>query len=146
MGSNVREHTVHAATTDVFGRVLLNARQHHFVIDGPVQNNCPGEALTPAESFLAGVAACGVELVQVIAREDGVAIGTVNATIYAKLDRDNPVRADLTVFNQVKITFRVTGTTHDTATALVEKFSRRCPLYGTVAAACPDVSFEVAGV
>ena len=141
--SNVREHTVHAVTTDVFGRVLLNARQHHFIIDGPVQNNCPGEALTPTESFLAGVAACGVELVQVIAREDGVDIGPVSATIYGRLDRDNPVRTDLTVFNQVKVTFRIAGTTHDKALALVQKFSRRCPLYGTVAAACPDVSFDV---
>lgn len=141
--SNVREHTVHAVTTDVFGRVLLNARQHHFIIDGPVQNNCPGEALTPTESFLAGVAACGVELVQVIAREDGVDIGAVNATIYGKVDRDNPVRADLTVFNQVKITFRIAGTPRDQAEALVQKFTRRCPLYGTVAAACPDVSVEV---
>jgi uncharacterized OsmC-like protein len=141
--SNVREHIVHATTTSTFGRVLLNARQHHFVIDGPVQNNCPGEALTPAESFLAGVAACGVELVQVIAKEDGVSIGDVNLTIYGKVDRDNPVRPDLTVFNQVKITVRIAGTPRDQATALVQKFQKRCPLYGTVAAACPDVSVEV---
>lgn len=143
--SNVREHSVHATTTNTFGRVLLNARQHHFVIDGPVQNNCPGEALTPAESFLAGVAACGVELVQVIAKEDGVSIGDVNLTIYGKVDRDNPVRPDLTVFNQVKLTIRVADTPRAQAEALVQKFTRRCPLYGTVAAACPDVSVEVAG-
>lgn len=141
--SNVREHTVHAGTTDVFGRVLLNARHHHFVIDGPVQNNCPGEALTPAESFLAGVAACGVELVQVIAREDGVAIGPVRLTIYGKVDRDNPVRPDLTVFNQVKLTVHVADTPREAAEQLVQKFTRRCPLYGTVAAACPDVSVLV---
>ncbi|MCC6317076.1 MAG: OsmC family protein [Gemmatimonadaceae bacterium] len=143
--SNIREHTVHATTTDTFGRVLLNARQHHFVIDGPVQNQCPGEALTPAESFLAGVAACGVELVQVIAKEDGVAIGPIHATIRGMVDRDHPVRADLTVFNQVAVTFRIANTPRDTAVQLVQKFQKRCPLYGTVAAACPDVSVEVAG-
>jgi hypothetical protein len=49
--------------------VLCTARDQHFVIDGPVQNGCPGEAVTPPEAFLTGVAACGVELVQVIARE-----------------------------------------------------------------------------
>ena len=60
-----------ARSTDTFGRVLLSARDQHFVVDGPVQNGCPGEAVTPGEIFLAGVAACGVELVQVFAREIG---------------------------------------------------------------------------
>src|SRR5688572_14136891 len=73
--STLREYDVAARTTDVFGRVLCNARTHHFIIDGPVQNGCPGEELTPPEIFLSGVASCGVELVQVIARETNVKIG-----------------------------------------------------------------------
>ena len=63
------QYEVQARSTETFGRGLCSARNHHFVVDGPVQNGCPGEAITPAELFLAGVAACGVELVQVIARE-----------------------------------------------------------------------------
>jgi hypothetical protein len=43
-----------ARSTDVFGRVLCDAREQHFVIDGPVWNGCPGEELTPGEAFLAG--------------------------------------------------------------------------------------------
>ena len=74
----VREYDVAARTTDVFGRVLCSARTHHFVVDGPVQNGCPGEEITPPELFLSSVAACGVELVQVIARDSNVAIGTPN--------------------------------------------------------------------
>ncbi len=62
------KYDVQALSTDIFGRVLCSARNHHFVVDGPVQNGCPGEAITPAEMFLGGVAACGVELMQVIAR------------------------------------------------------------------------------
>ena len=64
--SDVREYSVQAASTDTFGRVLTSSRNHHFIVDGPVQNGCPGEAITPAELFLAGVACCGVELVQVL--------------------------------------------------------------------------------
>src|SRR6266704_337075 len=62
--TDVREYAAQAASTDTFGRVLCSARNHHFVVDGPVQNGCPGEAINPAELFLSGVAACGVELVQ----------------------------------------------------------------------------------
>ena len=60
--SQIRSYSVKARSTDTFGRVLCNARDQHLVVDGPVQNGCPGEALGPAELFLAGVAGCGVEL------------------------------------------------------------------------------------
>src|SRR5512132_1342767 len=96
--SAIREYEVHARSTDVFGRVLCNARDHHFIIDGPVQNGCPGEEVTPPEAFLVGVASCGVELVHVIAREQGVPLGRVAATIHATLDRGNQPRPDVTVF------------------------------------------------
>ena len=55
--AEVRGYTVQARSTDTFGRVLCHTRNHHFIVDGPVQNGCPGEALTPAELFLAGIAA-----------------------------------------------------------------------------------------
>jgi len=64
--ADIREYAAQAASTDAFGRVLTSARNHHFVVDGPVQNGCPGEAITPDELFLASVASCGVELVQVL--------------------------------------------------------------------------------
>ncbi len=51
------EYVVRSASTATFGRVLLSARDQHIVVDGPAQNGCPGEALTPAELFLGGVAA-----------------------------------------------------------------------------------------
>ena len=53
----LREYSAEARSSDVFGRVLCRAREHHFVIAGPTWNGCPGEALTPGEAFLAGVAA-----------------------------------------------------------------------------------------
>jgi uncharacterized OsmC-like protein len=141
--SLIREFTVAGRSTDTFGRVLCSARTHHFIIDGPVQNGCPGEEITPVEGFLASVAACGVELVQVIAREDGLAIGAVTATIHGMVDRGNPVRTDFTVFNEVNATFSVAGVSIDVAKSLVERFTRRCPLYGTVAVAAGKIAVKV---
>ena len=60
--SEIRSYAVRARSTDTHGRVLCNVRNHHFIVDGPVQNGAPGEEVTPAELFLTGVAACGVEL------------------------------------------------------------------------------------
>jgi uncharacterized OsmC-like protein len=123
--STLREYDVAARTTDVFGRVLCNARTHHFVIDGPVQNGCPGEELTPPEIFLSGVASCGVELVQVIARETNVKIGPVSVDLHAVLDRSRQARTDVTLFNSIQLDFTVTGTDGASAAVLVEGFKKR---------------------
>jgi len=121
----IRGYVVHARSTDTFGRVLCNSRNHHFVIDGPVQNGCPGEAITPAEIFLAGIAACGVELVQVIGKEQQVTPRAVNVEIEGGIDRSNPVRRDLTVFNSVRLRFRLKGITQTQGSDLIERFKGR---------------------
>lgn len=122
---NIRRSVVEAKSTDTFGRVLCSARNHHFVIDGPVQNGCPGEAVTPPEAFLAGVAACGVELLQVIARELSLPIPTARVRIEGTVDRDHPVRPDVTVFNEVRMQFSISGVTREQAADLVERFKKR---------------------
>ena len=123
--STLREYDVAARTTDVFGRVLCQARTHHFVVDGPVQNGCPGEELTPPEVFLSAVASCGVELVQVIARDTQVNIGPVSVAIHGIVDRARQARTDVTLFNTVTMDFTVHGTDGASAAALVEGFKRR---------------------
>jgi uncharacterized OsmC-like protein len=95
------------------------------VVDGPVQNGCPGEELTPPEVFLSAVAACGVELVQVIARDTKVNIGPVSVAIHGIVDRSRQARTDVTLFNTITVDFTVHGTDSASAAALVEGFKRR---------------------
>ncbi len=121
----VRRYAVDARSTDVFGRVLCSARSHHFVVDGPVHNGCPGEELTPSELFLAGVVACGVELMQVIAREKGVPLRAVEVVGSGEIDPERPVREDVTVFNRVRLGFALTGPSRDDAELLVKLFKGR---------------------
>jgi uncharacterized OsmC-like protein len=123
--SDIRQYEARAASTDTFGRVLCSARNHHFVIDGPVQNGCPGEEVTPAEAFLSGVAACGVELVQMLAKAAGISLQGVDVTIQGSMDRSRPVRPDVTLFNSVSLRFRLTGVTDGEAKQLVEQFKGR---------------------
>jgi len=122
--AEVRAYTVHARSTDTFGRVLCNTRNHHFIVDGPLQNGCPGEAITPAELFLASIAACGVELVQVIGREQQLA-PRIGVEIEGAIDRANPVRKDVTVFNTVRLRFDLKGVTRAQGNDLIERFKGR---------------------
>jgi uncharacterized OsmC-like protein len=121
----IREYDVRARSTDVFGRVLCSARDHHFVVDGPVQNGCPGEELTPPELFLSAVASCGVELLHVIARDTGVPLQRAHVTIHGVVDRARQARQDVTVFNSMHIDFEIAGADDAQAASLVEGFKRR---------------------
>jgi len=123
--SDMREYTVHAASTDTFGRVLTSARNHHFVVDGPVQNGCPCEAITPAEVFLSAVACCGVELVQVLAKSKDIPLGGIAVDIEGTFDRSRSVRPDVTLFNSVCLRFRMKGITEQQGRLLVEGFKGR---------------------
>jgi len=123
--SDVRQYEARATSTDTFGRVLCSARNHHFVIDGPAQNGCPGEEITPAEVFLAAVASCGVELVQVLAKSAGISVQGIDVTIQGQMDRSKPVRPDVTLFNSVSLRFAMKGVTDSEAKQLVEKFKGR---------------------
>src|SRR5258707_15020009 len=94
----VRQYELQARSTETFGRVLCSARTNHFVADGPIQNGCPGEAITPGELFLSGVAACGVERVQVLAKAQNVPLQAATVAIRAVRDPSNPVRPEVILF------------------------------------------------
>ena len=123
--TTLREYDVNARSTDVFGRVLCNTRDHHFIVDGPVQNGCPGEEITPIEVMLSAVASCGVELVHVIARDQGVPLERVAVKIHGEVDRSKQARTDVTTFNSVRLDFTVWGADNAQAASLIEGFKRR---------------------
>ena len=123
--TTIREYDISARSTPIFGRVLCSARTHHFIVDGPVQNGCPGEEVTPPELFLSSIAACGVELVHVIAKDEKKPIDSVELKVHATVDRGKQARTDVTTFNRVELDFVISGTDGKTAAALVEGFKRR---------------------
>lgn len=95
---------VRSYTTGTPGRSLNQARSHHFVIDEPPHAGGPGEEVTPAEAFLAGVSACGVLLVEGYAHQSGIPLERAEAEIEGIRDRSDPSR-----FRSVRIRFRLWG-------------------------------------
>jgi uncharacterized OsmC-like protein len=123
--SDIRRYSARAHSTDVFGRVLCNARNHHFVVDGPVENDCPGEEVSPAEVFLSGVASCGVELIQMFARMQDAPLTSGTVSIEGTVDVGSPLRPDLMLFKEVRMRFELEGVTRREAEQLVESFKGR---------------------
>ena len=119
------QYSVSARSSGTFGRVLLSARHHHFVIDGPVTNGCPGEALTPVEQFLSSVAACGVELIEVIAKQENIPLRSADvriSTTSGRIKRDDHA---VTTLENVSIDVRLDGPDQAAGETLVEKFKGR---------------------
>jgi uncharacterized OsmC-like protein len=123
--SDLRLYGASARSTDTFGRVLCSARQNHFVVDGPVWNEAPGEAATPGELFLAAVASCSVELLHLIARERNADLARVSARVHGTIDRSHPVRSDVALFNSVRLDLELEGVSELEAEELVEAFKGR---------------------
>jgi uncharacterized OsmC-like protein len=123
--SETRSYAIRARSTDTHGRVMCSVRNHHFIVDGPVQNGAPGEEVTPAELFLTGIAACGVELVQAFAKAEAMPLTGIHVDIAAMMDRANPVRTDVTVFNAVHVNFKLSGVSAAQGNALIERFKGR---------------------
>ena len=123
--ADLRQYTVSAASTDTLGRVLCSARNHHAVVDGPEQNGCPGEEITPVEVFLAAVAACGVELVQVIAKGEKLPLKKAAVAITSTQDRSRPVRPDVSLLNSVQVKFKLEGVSQQEGERLIAAFKQR---------------------
>lgn len=120
-----RRYEAEARSTEVFGRMLCRARHQHFVSDGPATIGCPGEAVSPGELFLAGIASCGVELVEVFAREEGVPLEAASVAIWGDIDPADQPRAGVTVFTRVGIDVELAGVTQEQAEHLVGRFKGR---------------------
>ncbi len=117
---------VRSYSTGTPGRALVNARNHHFVVDGPSYAGSPGEEIGSGEAFLAGIVSCAVNMVERLARESQIPLQWVNVT--AESVRDNeaaPLYEDVSVFNQMHMNFELTGIDDDQAQELVAAYRRR---------------------
>jgi uncharacterized OsmC-like protein len=109
-------NTVRSYSSGLVGRSLNSARDHHFVIDG---TNL-AEELTSVEAFLSGVSSCGVNLVEVAARETGVPMTRTEVTIDGVRQPANPAR-----FERIDLRFVLTGPTLEQAQVLVDQYQKR---------------------
>ena len=119
-GDELVVNRVRSSTTDTPGRSLSRVRNHELVIDEPVHAGGPGEEITPAEAFLAGVSSCGVTLIEMHAKETGVPLAGLDVTIEGTRTAAEPNR-----FARVSMTFEVGGVSQTQAESLVETYRQR---------------------
>ena len=103
-------NSVRSYSSGVPGRSIAAARGHHFVVDEPWIN----EAQTPAETFLAGISACAVGLIEHVALKRGTPVSHSEVTIEGFREK-----ANISYFQKVEISFQLDGVDEETARELI---------------------------
>ncbi len=98
------------------GRALNQARTNHWVID----SSHDPEAVSTVESFLAGVSACGVTLVEGEARSRGLPLRRMEIHIEGVR-----AAAESNAFREVNMRFHLEGVSQSDGEALVEAYKGR---------------------
>lgn len=116
MSEITSRYKVLSRSTDVPGRTINSARTNHWVIDSP---SGPNEAVTTGESFLAGISACGVTLIQGHARQKEIPLGRLDVGIEAIRTTDSAPD-----FARVDVDFHFSGVSQDQAAYLVDVWKK----------------------
>src|SRR5437762_4247805 len=106
---------VHSESTATPGRSISQVRDRELVIDEPTHLGGPGEQITPADAFLAGVSSCGVLLVQGRARDVNIPLEGIEVNLEARRRR-----SDTSVFIGIDMHFRLSGPSQEQALELVD--------------------------
>lgn len=120
MSGEERVTTVTSEVTGTPGRSINHARTNHLVVDEPQWAGGPGEAVSPEESFLTGVSACGVSLVESFADERGYSLSHVEAKITGIREKDDP-----SDYKRIEMNFTLEGVSRPRAEELVEAYKNR---------------------
>ncbi|HLY67370.1 MAG TPA: hypothetical protein VKU60_17665 [Chloroflexota bacterium] len=113
MADEILVSRVRSYSSGIPGRALNQARGNHFIVD----SSHDPEALSTIESFLAGVSACGVTLVDRVAREQGTPLQGIDVTI-----EGIRLVSNSSAFKEVNMRFELTGVAQPQAENLIQAY------------------------
>lgn len=127
-----------AQSTELDGRTLATARNHHFVVDAPPPLGGPNEALNPIELLMTSLATCGVLVSKKVAAELDLPLTHAKASAEGDLDprgvKGEAIDPRIQVF---RVQLELTGVSEAEGKQLLEAVKIRCPIYTTLQRAAP---------
>lgn len=115
---NVKIDSVRSSSSGTVGRAISQARNARLVLDS--SSHPHDDTLTNSEAFLAGVASCGVTLIEGRAQELGVPLRRMNVDIEGMRTAEEPNR-----YASVTMRFQLVGVTQPQADDLVATYRGR---------------------
>jgi uncharacterized OsmC-like protein len=107
-------YAVRSASSGTLKRTITSMRQHHIIIDSP----SIGEEITSGEAFFAGVASCGVTLIEGAAQEMQIPLKHMEVTIEAF----RPTEPGRVIYSHVDMGFVLHGVSREQGEALLDRY------------------------
>jgi quercetin dioxygenase-like cupin family protein/uncharacterized OsmC-like protein len=134
---NLVTATVHADLVQP-GRVLMSARDNHWVYDSVPPLNGPNEEVNPLDATLGALISCGMYIYEAVAIENEISLDSISAVATGELGPRGVAGADVSPrLRSFQVTVEVEGPTTEEAAMMAEAFSQRCPIYTTLACSAP---------
>jgi len=115
---------VHAHSTDTFGRCAIEVGRNRFLVDHPPTQDGPGEHPGTIDYFLAGVASCGVLMLEYQAKVREIPLRRLDVRIEGQRGDSGARVPDRTLFEWVSMHFEFVGPTEEQAQVLVDHYRR----------------------
>jgi uncharacterized OsmC-like protein len=112
-------YNVRAYSTGTPGRAICNSRSHHLVADG-----AGGDELGAGELFFSGIAACAVNMVERVARDEHIALEWMDVGVQSYRDPEKAA-GERTLYDAIRVNFEMWGVDDDQAQYLVGVWQRR---------------------
>lgn len=134
MTARLATATVTTQRLGLSGRTIVNAKDHHLVVDSPLYLGGPNEEINPMDLLLSALISHGIFLFEKIAQQMHIPLDDLRIT--AKSDFDprgvlgEAVDAGL---RTLKLQIVMSGPDEIQAKQLAEAYTSRCPIYVTLA-------------
>ena len=116
--SHVKIDSIRSSSSGTIGRAVSQSRNARLTLDS--SSRPQADTLTNSEAFLAGVASCGVTLIEMHAREARIPLEALDVTIEGVRPAAEPAR-----FASITMRFELTGVTQAQAEELVGTYRGR---------------------
>lgn len=107
-------YSVRSASSGRLKRTITSMRHHHVIIDSP----SIGEEITSGEAFFAGVASCGVTLIEGAAQEMQIPLKRMEVSIEAF----RPTEPGRVIYSHVDMGFVLHGVSREQGEALLDRY------------------------
>jgi len=117
--SQQKIETIRSVSSGVVGRARSSVRGQELVLDS--SSHPQDDAFTNSEAFLAGISSCGVTLMEVYARDEGIPITRMSAEI----EGTRTPTALPAGFDRISLRFEISGVSQAQAESLLEVYRQR---------------------
>lgn len=121
-------------SSGTFGRAICNVRGHNFIVD-----DSGWEEVGPGEFFLSGIAACAVNMIERLAKQENIPLQWMDVSVECFRNPDS-TPGEVSVYDAIRVHVEMWGVQPGHAEKLVKDWKRLCPLYGSVAVATKDTT------